>query len=157
MDGSEARLEIEEGLDWVRPDIALSAKFGNIKGVRALLAAGAHPDTAGDEGMTALHWAAWMDDRELCSLLLGLGADTEIREDGGRTALIIAAWAGAESCFGMLIAAGAALGARGLDGRDAADVARTDSIRGIIEARRERISLPYETGPAFHSRRRGRL
>jgi uncharacterized protein len=67
-----------------------AAARGRVEVVRALLDAGAHPDTAQTAGFTALHAAAARGSRELAELLLSRGADPARETDDGRTAAAIA-------------------------------------------------------------------
>ena len=47
-----------------------AAKQGNVGKVQVLLDAGADINAQDDDGMTALHWAAYQDDTALAEVLL---------------------------------------------------------------------------------------
>jgi ankyrin repeat protein len=66
-----------------------AALYGSDKSVRALLNHGANPNTANNEGTTALMWA--VDSAEKTRLLLDAGAAVDAHTESGRTALLIAA------------------------------------------------------------------
>lgn len=57
-----------------------AALAGNPDEVRRLLAAGAAPDSANEEGQTALHLAARGGHLETVGLLIGAGADVNARD-----------------------------------------------------------------------------
>ena len=56
-------------------DIARAAEEGDAEAVHSMLAAGADPNAAQDDGTTALHWAAYRDDDRLAESLVAAGAD----------------------------------------------------------------------------------
>jgi ankyrin repeat protein len=66
-----------------------AALYGNAEAVRLLLANGAAPNTANNEGTTALMWA--VDSIDKVRLLLDGGAHVNARADDERTSLIVAA------------------------------------------------------------------
>jgi len=71
--------------------------YGRDEVVRLLLAAGVEPDLRGDDGVTALHWAAIGGKPELVELLLHRGAQVDVRDaNHGGTPLewAVYAWGG---------------------------------------------------------------
>lgn len=80
---------------------------GNSDGVRALLALGANPNLADDQGRTPLHiavskpWSHWA-----CPLLLDAGADPNARDASGDTPLHLAARLDARELLSLLIDSG---------------------------------------------------
>jgi ankyrin repeat protein len=66
-----------------------AALYGSDESIRVLLDQGANPNTANNEGTTALMWA--VDSAEKTRLLLDAGAAVDAHTESGRTALLIAA------------------------------------------------------------------
>ncbi|WP_260597304.1 ankyrin repeat domain-containing protein [Sphingomonas endolithica] len=64
--------------------IAAIAK--DIEAVSWLLDAGIDPNSVGDMGQTAVHWAASNKDRGMAELLIAFGAETDIVDAFGRRA-----------------------------------------------------------------------
>ena len=91
------------------PDLRLvrAAAAQDRDAVRTLLGAGADPDAARADGVTALLWAAHWDDREMVDLLLGAGADPDAAEDHGVTPLARACENASAGMVERLLAAGA--------------------------------------------------
>jgi len=56
------------------------AESGNVAAVKALLDAGVPVDSAGDGGITSLHYACWRGDAEMMKLLIREGAPLEVRD-----------------------------------------------------------------------------
>lgn len=75
--------------------------------VRALLAEGADVNGAQVDGMTALHWAAYHDDRPATELLVQAGADVARTNRYGVTPLSLACTNGNAAIVGVLLEAGA--------------------------------------------------
>ncbi|MGH9374095.1 MAG: ankyrin repeat domain-containing protein [Vicinamibacterales bacterium] len=75
--------------------------------VRALLKEGVGVDAAQVDGMTALHWAAYHDDREMSELLLGAGGDVRAANRYGVTPLSLACTNGNGEIVELLLKAGA--------------------------------------------------
>ena len=69
-----------------------AALAGNPDEVRRLLAAGAAPDSANEEGQTALHLAARGGHLKTVGLLIGAGADVNARDANDWTPLFKAAY-----------------------------------------------------------------
>ncbi|HXJ95414.1 MAG TPA: ankyrin repeat domain-containing protein [Terriglobia bacterium] len=66
-----------------------AALYGDTSEVRALLAGGADPNLANNDGATALMWAAY--DLDKARLLVEHGAQVNVQSSGKRTALMVAA------------------------------------------------------------------
>jgi ankyrin repeat protein len=75
--------------------------------VRALLKERVGVDTPQVDGMTALHWATYHDDRELVELLVRAGADVNAANRYGVTPLSLACTNGNEAVVERLLNAGA--------------------------------------------------
>lgn len=86
----------------------------------ALLEAGANPNEADHEGVSALISAAIFNQPRLIAGLLERGADLEAADKYGNTALICAAGSGAIDALRVLIQAGANVSAAGFKGQNAA-------------------------------------
>src|SRR5438128_7579782 len=67
-----------------------AAKVGDAAAVRALLKQGRRPDTASEDGTTALHWATYREDVALVELLISAGADVNAANRYGATPLALA-------------------------------------------------------------------
>ncbi|HVS15288.1 MAG TPA: ankyrin repeat domain-containing protein [Thermoanaerobaculia bacterium] len=88
--------------------VADAAMAGDRATVRALLAAGADPNAAQGDGLTALHWAATNGDAELAEMLLWAGARLDAKtRNGAFTPLLVAARAGRAAVVEVLLARGA--------------------------------------------------
>src|SRR5579862_8392405 len=71
--------------------LAEAAMNGDAGAVRSLLAQKAAVNGAQGDGMTALHWAAYHDDREMAKALLAAGADVKAAtREGAITPLFLA-------------------------------------------------------------------
>ncbi len=102
-DSAAARLAEASGAP-----VAEAAMKGDKAAVRALLKDGADVNTAQGDGMTALHWAARIGDRELAEMLLYAGANVKATTRlGGYTPLLMAAEQGRSGVIAALLAAGA--------------------------------------------------
>jgi len=90
------------------PPVADAAERGDFDEVRSLLRKGADANAAQADGLTALHWAALNDDREILELVLYAGAAVEPRTRvGSYTPLHLAARAGHPAIVEGLLEAGA--------------------------------------------------
>ncbi len=88
--------------------VADAAMKGDKAAVRALLKDGSDVNAAQGDGMTALHWAARIGDRELAEMLLYAGANVKATTRlGGYTPLMMAAEQGRSGVIAALLAAGA--------------------------------------------------
>ncbi len=56
------------------------AEAGNLKAVKAMLDAGVPVESAGDGGITALHYACWRGDADMIKLLISEGAPLELSD-----------------------------------------------------------------------------
>ena len=74
-----------------------AAMNGNRDAVRAFLKDGVDVNTTQADGMTALHWAAYLDDLESAKLLVTAGADVKAANRHGVTPLSLACTNGNES------------------------------------------------------------
>ena len=89
------------------PVLCVAAQCGSMRALRALLAGGAHPDSADVVGLSAAHFAAGCGHTTCLRLLVETGAPLEARASDGSTPLIFAAHKGhAEACQ-LLLSAGA--------------------------------------------------
>lgn len=110
--------------------------------VRALLAAGATPDTLSDGGWTPLMMAAARGDTATLSLLLNAGAPVEPADNWGETALIKAVRSGNADKVRALIEARAPIAAADNDGNTALHIASSAA------APAELVSLLLAAGAA---------
>lgn len=93
----------------------------------ALLGTVAHAQ--GEDGTTALHWAAYHDDVELARALIADGAEADVMNDYGSTPLSEAAAIGNPEMIGLLLEAGAAVDRANADGETPLMVlARTNRV-----------------------------
>jgi ankyrin repeat protein len=91
------------------PDPLLEAvRSGNLAAATQLVAGGFDVTRSGGDGMTALHWAAEMDDAAMTQLLLQAGASVEATTRIGHyTPLHVASKRGATEVVRLLLGAGA--------------------------------------------------
>src|SRR5947207_11243616 len=75
--------------------------------IRALVKQHAEVDGSQTDGMTALHWAAYLDDAETAKLLLKAGANAKGTNSYGVTPLSLACQNGNAAIVELLLAAGA--------------------------------------------------
>jgi len=87
--------------------LADAAEAGDTAAVRSLLRQSADVNSTQRDGMSALHWAAYRDDRDLAERLLRAGADVDIANRTGATPLYLAAMNGSAGMLELLIGAGA--------------------------------------------------
>lgn len=77
------------------------------RGIRALLTQGVAVDARQADGMTALHWATYHDDREIVELLLQAGANVQAENRYGVRPLSLACTNGSGAIVDLLLTAGA--------------------------------------------------
>ena len=87
--------------------LADAAMNGDASAVRALVRQSADIGAAQADGMTALHWAAYLDDIEMADALLSAGADFGASNRTGATPLFLATVNGSAEMLERLIDAGA--------------------------------------------------
>ena len=98
-----------------------AAKKGDLATLKTLLASDAALLTARDkDGSTALHCAAWKDNREVVAFLLSAGADVNAHNENdhwGTTPLHAAAHANNTAVAQLLLNAGANINATDMNGQ----------------------------------------
>jgi ankyrin repeat protein len=77
-------------LSAVRSEMADAAMAGDKTAVRTLLQQRSDVNAPQPDGATALHWAAYRDDRELAEMLLRAGANPKAANREGATPLWLA-------------------------------------------------------------------
>ena len=105
-------------------DLHEAAEKGDIKAVKALLAAGAEINAKNSDGETPLHCAAWSGQAELAKILLQAGAGVNAKDKGGRTPLHSAAVLSHTETARELLCAGAEVNAKDDDGDTPLDKAK---------------------------------
>jgi ankyrin repeat protein len=114
--------------------------FGSFGGdprlVDRLVAAGADPNVTDGEGITALGWAALMNDAEMIRALVRHGADVNHVDKRGMTALLYAASVdyGDTAVVDALLASGADPTAKTKEGRTALELARSYGYAAAAQA-----------------------
>jgi len=96
--------------------IIQACRYGNSEVINALLAAGATPGDAVEDGTTALHLCAGSATSEVLDRMAGLGADIHASNQRGQTALMFAAAQGNTPNLTYLVNAGANINAQTLEG-----------------------------------------
>src|SRR3984957_19528479 len=88
--------------------LADAVQNGDRAAVRSLLAKKVDVNAPQGDGTTALHWAAFNDDRDVAKLLLAAGANVKAAtRDGGITPLFLACKNGSAPMIELLLKAGA--------------------------------------------------
>ena len=100
----------------------------------ALLSAGACAASRDEDGDTPLHEACRWDRVALARLLLSSGADVDAANCCGWTPLHCAAAYGRTDATRALLQAGADADARTGEGRTAAELAKSNALRALLEA-----------------------
>jgi ankyrin repeat protein len=110
-----------------------AAQRDDAAAVRRLLGANADVNVAQGDGMTALHWAAFHDDREMAEVLLARGANIHSRtRNGGLTPLLVAAGNGNATVLEAIVKAGADVQSRSSDGATALMMAAGSGNAGAV-------------------------
>ena len=105
---------------------------GDLDEVRALLAAGADPNTANWYGETSLHTAALYGYEAIVPLLLAAGADPNAANQYGSTPLHHAATIGYKTIVQLLLAAGANPTLRNKDGKTPFQLDNTPKLQALL-------------------------
>lgn len=113
--------------------LADAVAAGDVEAARALLRAGADPDTPRVHGFTPLQRAVLRDDLTMVGVLLAAGADPEAPALEGLTAAHVAAEAGSAGALRLVVEAGADLDARSGNGMNAIDHAAAGGSAAAIE------------------------
>jgi len=95
------------GANTDEPPLVAAARAADADAVERLLARGVDVDQRQPDGATALHWAAFRDDRRIAALLLAAGAEVNAANELGATPLWLAAENGSAAMIEHLLAAGA--------------------------------------------------
>src|SRR5579872_3838535 len=90
-----------------RTDVADAAMHGDKAAVRKLIAEHANVNAPQTDGATALHWAAYLSDKEMTDMLIRAGATPKVANIEGATPLWIASVNGYAAIIAALLAAGA--------------------------------------------------
>ena len=115
-----------------------AASDNDAAAARALLAEGADPNARGDDGTTALHWAAYHDNVELARRLVEAGATAGVINEYGSMPLTEAAAIGNPEMIRLLLDAGADVEAANADGQTALMVVsrtnKTEAAKLLLDA-----------------------
>lgn len=142
MIGREVRLSTKRLRE--DPQLCDAASVGDVRRVKKLLAAGASPESADRDGITALMAAAFAGQADVVRTLLAAGADPDAQDVSGMTALMNAVVGNAEMELGeahpvfteiveLLLAAGADRELEDEDGCTAAEYARSSDLHELAE------------------------
>ena len=105
----DAPLNGRSGLPFPFTPLDHAARAGDLSMASLLIGAGAHVDTKGPEGRTALHLAAAAGRLDMVHLLLEKGADPNVRDAEGASPFDNAVWRGDLDTVALLLAHGAHL------------------------------------------------
>ncbi len=121
-----------------------AASIGDLRRIAALLADGVSPDSADEDGSTALMSAAFAAQTKAVRALLAAGADPDLEDTSGMTALMNAVIAAGEmdleaavpvyrEIIELLLAAGADPGLQDRDGCTALEHAESYGLRDLVD------------------------
>ena len=120
------------------PELCEAAERGDLATLTSLIAKKANPDTRGENGNTALAFAAANGHADCCSFLLQSKADISARSDWGSTSLHAAAWADCAKVIKLLVRAKANINAQQPNGATplhfAVESKREGSVRALCMA-----------------------
>ncbi len=120
------------GLRAAEPTLLDVARQDDAAGVAAALRAHADVNARQADGATALHWAAYHDDRPLASMLIRAGARPGVADDTGATPLFLACMNRSGGMVGLLLDAGADANASLVTGETALmTCARTGAVTAV--------------------------
>jgi ankyrin repeat protein len=119
------------------------------KCIRELLSHGANPNARGNFGMTPLHLAVYMGDKEAAEILLDRGADPNIKDRAGGTPLHWAVAGGFPDLVELLLERGADPNARDNAGNTPLHIASMGHTNEVAEtffelAPRLGLEYPYD-------------
>lgn len=127
----------------VDPLLCEAASVGDRKRLKSLLTSGVSPESADEDGTTALMAASFAGQANVVRDLLAVGADPDAQDVSGMTALMNAVIANGEIDLGahpvfyeiieLLLAAGADRDLEDQDGATAADYARSSDLHELVE------------------------
>ena len=120
------------------PELCEAAERGDLATLTSLIAKKANPDTRGENGNTALAFAAANGHADCCSFLLQSKADISAQSDWGSTSLHAAAWADCAKVIKLLVRAKANINAQQPNGATplhfAVESKREGSVRALCMA-----------------------
>ena len=133
-------------------DLHKACKAGNIEEVRSLIDSGADIEARDIHyGWTPLLYASSYGHIDIVKLFIDLGADIETKSNYGHTPLHLASYHGHIDLVKLLINLGADIEAMNNDGETPAQVAKTTTVKKVIECY-EHITQLKEWRPWNHSK-----
>lgn len=140
------------------PPVLEAARAGDVRGLRALLDAGASPEEPDAHGRRALHWAAIGGSAEAGELLLDRGADPDAEAQHGMTPLHWAALAGRARAVELLLRRGADPRAANAYGMTPLHEAATPEVARLLLARGAALDARDQRGMTpLHLARNGKV
>eukprot|EP01032_Pedospumella_encystans_P019710 gene19710-22411_t len=115
--------------------IAMASSFGHFRIVTALIVKGADVNSKDKKGESALMLACNKGFVEIARLLLEHGANIDNQSKVGYTALMGAAMNGSVELIQLLVEWGATIDLKNNAGKVAADFAKTDEVRALLQTR----------------------
>jgi ankyrin repeat protein len=122
-----------------------AARTGDVRQLHALLQQHADVNAASGDGMTALHWAAYGDDRDVARLLIEAGANVNARTARGLTPLLLAV----DTADGVLVTA---LLKAGADPNLANALGTTPLMRAAAAGDAESVTALLDRGAEVNAR-----